>query len=214
MLKLEYKTYLMGKTDHSSDLVLIVLLHFMGSNPDQTFDIIFSQFNHSARVIVPFGQYRYEDQYLWFPEQLYEESEERQGHHVDELVRLLLENVKVWTQEHGIKKKLIFLGVSQGGDMCFTLAAKHGDQFRLCMPIAGRLLTEETDKKKEMGIINIHPGVQDPIVPIESVRQATKHLNDEGIEARLHAYEDTGHMVPDEMIKAIHQDIYAVIESI
>jgi len=171
--RLAYKTYLTGKANPTAELPVIVPLHFMGSNPDQIFDVLLSGFDRQTRVIAPYGQYRYEGQYSWFPDSLYDESERDQGRFIDEIVGILLENVESWKQEFPVRGKPIYLGVSQGGDMCFTLAAKYGDRFRLCLPIAGRLLTEEIIRKSDAGLVRIHHGEKDPIVPIASAREAT-----------------------------------------
>ena len=59
--------------------------------------------------------------------------------------------------------------MSQGGDICFTLAAKYADKFKLCLPITGRLLTDNLIKKNDAGVIRIHHGQEYPIVPVEGV---------------------------------------------
>ena len=209
--RLTYETYLTGKADPAAELPAIVLLHFMGSNPDQIFELLLSNFDFPTRVIAPYGQYKHEGQHSWFPDSLYNESERDQGRFVDEIVEILLENAETWKQEFPVRGRPIYLGVSQGGDMCFTLAAKHGDRFRLCLPIAGRLLTEEIIRKSKAGIVRIHHGEKDPIVPIARAREATKQLLSAGLNIELREYEGMGHVAP-EMRRAISDDIYAAIQ--
>ena len=209
--KLAYQIYLTGNAVPDAELPLIVPLHFLGSNPDQTFEIFFQDFDHPARIIAPYGPYKHEDQYSWFPENIYTEGEGKQGKYVGELVVRFLENVGVWIQDFRTKGKPIFLGVSQGGDMCFTLAAQYGDSFRLCMPIAGRLLAKEICLKKNSGVIRIHHGMEDPIVPVAGMRTAAKHLLSAGLKVETREYEDAGHEVPQEMLDVIWKDICSVI---
>ena len=58
---LAYETYLVGEadttgnTDPAAERPLIVALHFMGSTPDQTFDILLRGLTCPARVIAPHG---------------------------------------------------------------------------------------------------------------------------------------------------------------
>jgi len=213
MRKLAYETYLTGKASPTDELPMIVILHFMGSNPDQIFELLLKDFDCSTRVIAPYGQYNYEEQFSWFPESLYDENERDQGKFIDEITGLLLENVESWKHEFLTCGKPIFLGVSQGGDMCFTLASKYGDRFRLCLPVAGRLLAEEIAAKGNTGMVRIHHGEMDPIVPIAGAREATKQLLSAGINVELREYEGVGHAVPLEMRKAIFDDICEAIKN-
>jgi len=171
-----------------------------------------SNLDYPTRVIAPYGQYQHEGQYSWFPDSLYNESERDQGRFIDEIAGILLENVGIWKQEFLTYGKPIYLGVSQGGDMCFTLASKYGDRFRLCLPIAGRLLTEEIIRKSNAGMVRIHHGEKDPIVPVARAREATKQLSSAELDVELREYEGVGHAVPLEMRKAVFDDIYAAIK--
>jgi predicted esterase len=210
--RLACKTFLTGNTNPAAGLPLIVPLHFMGSDPEQIFEVLLGSFDLPARVIAPCGQYEYEGRHSWFPDDLYNQSGKDQGRFVDEVVGILLENVESWKQEFPLRGRPIYLGVSQGGDMCFTLAARHADHFGLCLPIAGRLLAEEITRKNEAGLVRIHHGDKDPIVPVATAREAKTHLSTAGFNVELREYEGVGHAVPPEMRKAIHDDIRAAIQ--
>ena len=209
--KLAYESYLTGPANPAGQLPMIVLLHFMGSNPNQLIEFLFKDFDCPARVIAPYGQYRYKEEYSWLPDSLYDESEKDQGKFIDEITGLLLENVESWRQEFATRGKPIYLGVSQGGDICLMLASRYGDRYQLCLPIAGRLLVEDIIGKKNAGIVRIHHGVNDPIVPIAGAREAAKQLLAAGINVELREYENTEHIVHQAMRKAIHDDIRAII---
>ncbi|MBN1536305.1 MAG: hypothetical protein JW908_06200 [Anaerolineales bacterium] len=212
MNKLTYETYLTGNANPTDELPMIVLLHFMGSTPDQIFELLLKDFDRSSRVIAPFGQYKFEEQFSWLPESIYDRNEKDQGSFIDEITGLLLKNVESWKQEFLTRGAPIYLGVSQGGDICFTLAARYGDRFRLCLPVAGRLLVENINKNDHAGIIRIHHGEMDPIVPIAKAREATNHLLFAGFNVELREHHGIGHAVPPEVRNAIFDDIYEAIK--
>ncbi len=209
---LAYKTYLTGTVKANEELPMIVILHFMGSNPDQFFDIILGSFDYPARVIAPYGPYRHDGQYAWFPDDLYNQGEDRQGKFIDETAKNLLDNIEIWGQEFPTKGKPICLGMSQGGDISFTLAAKYADRFNLCLPIAGRLLTDELVENKNAGMIRTHIGTKDPHVPLEGVRKAAKHLLSASLDVDIREYEGVEHTMPEEMVASIHDDIIAAMD--
>lgn len=204
---LNYETFLLGTADAAAQRPFIIPLHFMGSSPAQICDILLRDVNFAARVIAPYGQFSFEDQFTWFPEELYDKPEPEQGKFVDKCVDILLENVAVWQQQYPTRGRPIFLGVSQGGDICFTLAARFGDQFSLCLPVAGRLLTNEILSQPDSGVVRIHHGADDPIVPIATARTAATHLQLAGLDVQLREYAGVTHAVPAEMQQAIHEDI-------
>ena len=208
-----YVTQLLGNADGETPLPLIIPLHFMGGSPAQILPILLHDFDYPARVIAPYGLHTFETQFAWFPEDLYKKSEAEQGAFLDLVVTVLLENTAVWMDKFPTIGKPVFLGVSQGGDICFTLAAKHSDQFSLCLPIAGRLLTDEIETKDNPGIIRIHQGQDDPIVSIESARSATEQLKTAQLDVELKEYEGAGHEVSLDMREAIHADIRATLEA-
>ncbi len=207
-------TQLLGDADESVPLPLLIPLHFMGSSPAQILPLLLHNFAYPARVIAPYGLHTFETQFAWFPEGLYERSEAEQAAFIDSIVTVLLANTAVWMDKFPTVGKPVFLGVSQGGDICFTLAAKHSDQFSLCLPIAGRLLTDDIEAKGSPGIVRIHQGQDDHIVSVESVRAAADELRSAQLDVEIREYAGVGHAVPLEMREAVHADIRAVLESL
>ena len=210
--KLRYEIYLTGQAHPESKLPLIVILHFMGGNPDEMFSYLLKGIDLPARVIAPYGQYEFEGQYSWFPESLYAEDESNQGKFVREIARILLENVERWAQEYSTEGKPIYLGMSQGGDIGFTLASHDGDRFRLFIPIAGRLLEEEIVSRRTAGKVRIHHGEKDPIVPIIRAREAAIRLQSVGMDVTLREYVGIEHVLTKEIRKAIIDDIYTAVQ--
>jgi predicted esterase len=204
---LNYETFLLGTADDAAERPFIIPLHYMGSSPSQICDILLRNVDFSARVIAPYGQFPFEDQYTWFPEELYDKPESEQGRFVDRCADILLENVAVWQQQYPTRGKPIFLGVSQGGDICFSLAARFGDRFSLCLPVAGRMLRDKVTKRPNSGIVRVHHGADDPIVPIATAREAASQLQSAGLEVQLREYAGVTHAVPAKMQQAIHDDI-------
>jgi phospholipase/carboxylesterase len=210
--KLRYEIYLTGQADPTSKLPMIIILHFMGGNPDQMFSYLLKGIDYPTRVIAPYGQYKYEGQYSWFPESLYDEDERNQGKFVREITGILLENVERWEQEYSTEGKPIYLGMSQGGDIGVTLASLYGDRFRLCIPIAGRLLEEEIKSKRNAGKVRIHHGEKDPIVPNIRAREAANRLQSGGMDVKLREHIGIGHVLTKEIREAIIEDIYVAIQ--
>lgn len=208
---LAYTTYLTGDAGATAELPLIVPLHFMGSDAAQTFDLLLSGFAAPARIIIPHGQVESDGKYAWFPDHFYAQNEPDQYQFILSVVDLLLKNVAHWQQEFPTQGKPIYLGVSQGGDMCFALAAQYRDQFRLCLPIAGRLLAETIDDRPASGVICIHHGEADPIVPVDTARQAAERLRAAQVAVELRTYAGVGHAIPAEMRTALHQDMVGAL---
>mgnify|MGYP002713011129 CR=1 FL=1 len=209
-----FVSQLLGNADKSAALPMIVPLHFMGSSPAQILPLLLHNFDTPARVIAPYGLHTFETQFAWFPEDLYAKSEAEQAKFLDSVVTLLLENTAVWMEKFPTVGKPIYLGVSQGGDLCFTLAAKHSDQFSLCLPIAGRLLTDEIVPQENPGIVRAHQGQDDPIVSVESARTAVEQLRAAQLDVELREYAGVEHAVPPEMRAAIHTDIRTTLETL
>ena len=210
--KLRYEIYLTGQADPTSELPLIIILHFMGGNPDLMFSYLLKGIDYPTRVIAPYGQYAYEGQYSWFPESLYDEEEGNQGKFVEEITGILLENVERWEQEYSTEGKPIYLGMSQGGDIGFTLVSQYGDRFRLFIPIAGRLLEEEIISRRTAGKVRIHHGEKDPIVPIIRAREAAHRLQSVGMDVKLREYIGIEHVLTKEIRKAILDEIYIAVQ--
>ena len=207
-----YVTQLLGDADGSEPLPLLIPLHFMGGSPAQILPILLHDFDYPARVVAPYGLHTFETQFAWFPENLYEKSEAEQAEFIESVVTILLGDTAVWMEKFPTVGKPVYLGVSQGGDICFTLAAKHSDQFSLCLPIAGRLLTDDIKPKENPGIVRVHQGLDDPIVPVKGARTAIEELQAALLDVELREYEGAGHEVSLEMRKAIHADIRATLE--
>ena len=64
---------------------------------------------------------------------------------------------------------------------------------------------------KDSGVIRIHHGMEDPIVPVAGMRTAAKRLLSAGLNVETREYEDAGHEVPQEMLDVIWKDIRSVI---
>ncbi len=209
-----FVTQVLGDADKSATLPMIIPLHFMGAGPAQILPLLLNHFDYPARAIAPYGLHTFETQFAWFPEDLYDKSEAEQADFIDSIATVLLESTTEWMDKFPTVGKPVVLGVSQGGDICFTLAAKHSDQFSLCLPIAGRLLTNEIVPKSNPGIVRVHQGQDDPIVSVESARAATERLRSAQLDAEIREYTGVGHAVPLEMREAIHVDIRTALESL
>jgi polyhydroxybutyrate depolymerase len=65
------------------------------------------------------------------------------------------------------KKRVFATGISNGGMMCYKLAAELSDRIAAIAPVAGNQMFPKTEPKRAMPVIHFH-GTQDTLVPFEA----------------------------------------------
>ncbi|MDB5337940.1 MAG: family carbohydrate esterase [Planctomycetaceae bacterium] len=70
------------------------------------------------------------------------------------------------------RRRVYATGLSNGGMMCYLLAAELSDRIAAIAPVAGRIVTEESEPKRPVSVIHFH-GLKDDIVPFESPQGKT-----------------------------------------
>lgn len=70
------------------------------------------------------------------------------------------------------EKRVYACGMSNGGMMCYRLAAELSDRIAAVAPVAGTIAIEESKPKRPVPVIHFH-GSQDNIVPFEMKKEKT-----------------------------------------
>ena len=70
------------------------------------------------------------------------------------------------------QQRVYAAGISNGGMMCYLLAAELSDRIAAIAPVAGRIVSEDRNPKRPVSVIHFH-GLQDDIVPFETPRDKT-----------------------------------------
>jgi polyhydroxybutyrate depolymerase len=72
-------------------------------------------------------------------------------------------------------KRVYACGMSNGGMMCYRLAAELSDRIAAIAPVAGTIAIEESHPKRAVSVIHFH-GTKDKIVPFEKTSEKTRFL--------------------------------------
>ncbi len=70
------------------------------------------------------------------------------------------------------EKRVYACGMSNGGMMCYRLAAELSDRIAAIAPVAGTIAIEESKPKRPVPVIHLH-GTKDTIVPFEMAKGKT-----------------------------------------
>jgi polyhydroxybutyrate depolymerase len=74
-------------------------------------------------------------------------------------------------------KRVYATGMSNGGMMCYRLAAELSDRIAAVAPVAGTMAIEKADPKRPVSIIHFH-GTEDKLVPFKGFgRKTAKFMN-------------------------------------
>ena len=67
------------------------------------------------------------------------------------------------------EKRVYACGMSNGGMMCYRLAAELSDRIAAVAPVAGTIAIDESKPKRPVPVIHFH-GTKDTIVPFEAAK--------------------------------------------
>lgn len=79
------------------------------------------------------------------------------------------------------QQRVYACGMSNGGMMCYRLAAELSDRIAAIAPVAGTIAVEVSKPKRPVPVIHFH-GSKDAIVPYETVKGKTPFLKFKGVE--------------------------------
>ena len=72
-------------------------------------------------------------------------------------------------------KRVFATGISNGGMMCYRLAAEMADRIAAIAPISGTLCLDDRHPKRPVSVLHFH-GTQDKLVPYDGSRSAARNL--------------------------------------
>ncbi len=82
-------------------------------------------------------------------------------------------------------KRVYATGMSNGGMMCYLLAAKLSDRIAAIAPVGGTMVFEKANPKRPVPVINFH-GTADTFVPFERPRQRLAEVHEIQVGGGLH----------------------------
>ncbi len=194
---LEYVVKVIGTTEQSQPLPMVIALHGLGDHPD-SFLNLFNSLHGPARIIAVQGIAPWGKGFTWFPTMLTKEG-------TPENIHLDFENAGkelAITLKHLMKKfpspiLPIVTGYSQGGAMSFLMASQYPETISLALPISGFLPEDwvpKTKPKKSPPIIAFH-GTIDQRVSFEKTKVLISQLSEVGFSAKLRAYQGVHHTI-------------------
>ena len=199
----QYKELSPPGTSDASNLPIVIGLHWMGSSPEGFADF-FKGFPDPVRVLLVQAPYPLRDGYTFFkiePVNYYHlSSDQRAGTIVGE-VKKLSRFIEAAMQKYKHPKKPVVIGASQGGDLSYMMALRHGELIGLSCPLLATIekqLIKPNNHEHSYRIVAFH-GTEDQVVNIKKARKFIKKFSQKGFQASLKEYEGYGHEIPDEM---------------
>jgi phospholipase/carboxylesterase len=181
----------------SERLPVVVALHPLDGDPTGFFDLL-GTYPKKARLVLPYGQPS-GGGYRWFDFNPGSGTSGLPGA-VERVAGVL--RVLATRAERPTEGLPIVLGFSQGAMVAYALAVRHPDLVRGVIPISGMLaptLIPDTGSagQRRPPVLAFH-GSQDPVFPVQRVRDALARLRQLGFEATLHEYPVAHETSPDE----------------
>jgi len=85
------------------------------------------------------------------------------------------------------QKRVYATGMSNGGMMCYRLAAELSDRVAAIAPVAGTIAIEESKPKRPVPVIHFH-GTKDTLVPFEAAKGKQGFMKLKGVEESVQAW--------------------------
>jgi phospholipase/carboxylesterase len=187
----------LGGASPEERLPAIVALHPLDGDPTGFYDLLDS-YPKKARLVLPHGQPS-GGGYRWFD---FNPATGASGlpAAVERVAGVLQALGK--RSERPTEGRPIVLGFSQGAMLAYALAVLHPDLVRGVVPISGTLAPTLIPATWPAGqprppVLAFH-GSQDPIFPVQRIRETVARLKQLGLEATLREYPVAHETAPDE----------------
>jgi len=184
---------------------LIIALHGRGASPEELVDL-WRPFPGKAQVALPQGPIPYGPGFAWFnwPKGI---DEAQMGAEIAPAEAALWRSI----QKVANGRKVIVMGFSQGAVMSFLLAARHPDDIRLAIPVAGALPSTLQPQTKSAPIFAMH-GADDDVIPVMWGRAAVEGFQRTGANVELREYAGVKHTISPQMRDEMFKRVAALIE--
>jgi len=197
-------------------LPLVIVLHSSGSSPADFAQYI-SGFTKPVRILLLEGSYANEKGGFSFfvrsPRSYYKDlSDDERKEHLLTVADNVSRFISAATKKYTPSKAPVIIGASQGGDISYVIAVKHGGLISHSFPLLATIddrIIRDSCPTKVIGIDVFH-GTADPIVPLSDVMTHASEAEAAGFRVKVHKYEGVKHDISPEM-KADYQALIAKI---
>lgn len=213
----DYETWVEGAPSAAQDLPVIIGLHWIRSDPAE-FRPYLTHIGAPVRVVLVRGRYAAASGYSFFPvapHNYYKlpASEKRLAliAETDALARF----IRAIADKYPARIKPMLVGASQGGDLTYAIALRHGDLVSLAAPLLGTLDASLITPQSRAALppVSAFDGEDDPIVPAAAARSYQTSLRQAGYTASLRIYPGVAHDIPDVMREDMHRQFRCVAGS-
>ena len=90
-------------------------------------------------------------------------------------------------------KRVYATGISNGGMMCYRLAAELSGRIAAIAPVSGTIAIDEVKPKRSVPIMHFH-GTADRVVPLQCSRKMSARLAEAEVASQLHLVEGASHI--------------------
>lgn len=204
---LHYYERILGEADADAELPMIVAIHGLGDDP-VNFSHLFDLFPAPVRLIAPQAPSPTEGGgWSWFPLRARDPDVQRLSEGMHQASELLSDALEVLVRERPTLGRPVVTGFSQGGMLTLTLAIEHPEQVAAAVAVGGWLPpplwpASPPDAAIAPPIVALH-GTADTAVRFEPTQQSLQHLQAQGFDVKLVAYEGVPHVISPE----IHRDM-------
>lgn len=199
--RLEYIERVSGGGVASAELPMVVAIHGLGGTPE-SFSRLFDGFDTQARLIFPRAPKTWGPGFSWFSFDARARGDEAGfARALADPAGRIATLVAELSSSRPTRGKPIVTGFSQGGMLAFTLAAQHGDQFSMIVPVGGLLpvgidLARGTPDQAgtRPRIVALHGGA-DVRVDVDAARSSIARLGSAGFTTSIETFDGVGHGV-------------------
>ncbi len=194
----EYIEVVKGKDN--GKLPLLIAFHYSGGNPIETI-ADYDSIKKPTRIIIPKGNYRKRNGFSYYPADYYQKDSLTQF----TLSQITIDSIAKFVQfiEKTYKQKAIVSGISQGGDIAFSLAVYYPELCRAAFPFAAVIhynsIRELKNKPAKKRIpIYVFQGESDKIVSVFATRKKVEEIGNK-LQIKLYTYPNVGHDISQQM---------------
>lgn len=192
-----------GSIADTEALPLIVVMHWMASDPDEMRSYL-QGLKQPARIVFLKGRYPSRGKFSFFPvegENYYRLPADQQRAIIVREAEQIAAELTTLGARYPRAPKPVVIGASQGGDLSYVLAIRHGQQVGLAVPLLATLDAVLVQAPVDPGLpVRVYHGEKDPIVAVNRAREHVEQLLEAGFrDVKLQEYPGVGHDISPAM---------------